>query len=271
MTQRRVNIGDVLASVIIPAYKEGDNVRPLVTKLFNVLDERKSGVVNRQNIEVIYVDDNSGDKTESEINALAADGYPVRLIIRKNERGLSSAVTRGFDEANGKLLLCMDADLQHPPEKVPEMFEALSKNGVQFVIGTRYAPGVSIDKDWPLHRRIISNGARFLALGLTPLSDPMTGFFGIQKDIYLRGRGKVNNVGFKIALELYVKCNVRTPAEVPFSFGVRLAGESKLSSKVIVKYLEQLVQLYNYRYPGLLLAILLLIVMVIILIIKLSL
>ena len=169
--------------------------------------------------------------------------------MRTKDRGLSSAVMRGFDEAQGEYLLCMDADLQHPPTKVADLLISLSQKDTEFVIGTRYGKGVAIDKDWPLHRRIISSGARLLALGLTPLSDPMTGFFGIRKDIYERGKKNASNVGFKIALELYVKCGVKKSAEVPFSFGVRLAGESKLTGKVILKYLEQLWQLYNYKYP----------------------
>jgi dolichol-phosphate mannosyltransferase len=249
-TQRATAAGPVVASVIVPAYREGANVRPLVTQLFAALEAAKSPVVNKNNVEMIYVDDNSPDNTRAEVEDLSKSGYPVRVIVRTSERGLSSAVMRGFDEAKGSLMLCMDADLQHPADKVPELLEALNKTGVEFVIGTRYAKGVSIDKDWPLYRRVISSGARVLALGLSPLSDPMTGFFGIRKDVYLRGKAKVNNVGFKICLELFVKSAVQKSAEVPFSFGVRVAGESKLTGKVIVKYLEQLWQLYNYKYPG---------------------
>lgn len=110
-----------MCSIVVPAYKEGANVRPLVTQVFQAVAEHDGkaarrdgggGVVTRHSVEMIYVDDNSGDATEAEVHALRQEGYPVRVIVRKNERGLSSAVTRGFDEARGHLLLCMDADLQ---------------------------------------------------------------------------------------------------------------------------------------------------------------
>eukprot|EP00744_Colponema_vietnamica_P032117 GILI01051760.1.p1 GENE.GILI01051760.1~~GILI01051760.1.p1 ORF type:complete len:117 (-),score=17.92 GILI01051760.1:180-491(-) len=93
----------------------------------------------------------------------------------------------------------------------------------------------------------------------------MTGFFGLRKDVFARGRN-VSPLGFKICLELYVKCGVRVHEEVPFSFGVRVEGESKLTGKVIVHYLQQLWELYNFRYPTLVRLFLLLIVVVVILV-----
>ncbi len=106
-----------------------------------------------------------------------------------------------------------------------------------------------MDKDWPLHRRVISGGARMLARPLTPLSDPMSGFFGLPRTVYIAHKSKVNPIGYKIALELYVKCGCRAAAEVPINFGVRAHGESKLSSKVIVNYLQHLAALYPHRIP----------------------
>jgi dolichol-phosphate mannosyltransferase len=204
--------------------------------------------------EMIIVDDNSKDGTEQVVDQLQKNYPNVRLIVRTTERGLSSAVLRGFNEARGKLLLCMDADLQHPPESVPEMLKKLETN--PFVIGTRYGGGeFSVDKDWPLHRQIISKGARMLATPLTGLSDPMTGFFGIQQEVYYGGKD-VSGIGFKICMELYVKCHIKKHAEVPIHFGVRAAGESKLSSKVIIHYLKHLWQLYLYKFPLVLLILL---------------
>lgn len=236
------------ASVIVPAYKEAGNVKELVERLFAALEKSK-GKLKKHNVELIFVDDNSRDGTEEEVNKLSSKGYNVRIIIRTKERGLSSAVLRGFDEAQGKFLLCMDADLQHPPENVPDLLEKLNKGDVEFVIGTRYGAGVAIDKSWPLHRRIISVTARFLSRPLTPLSDPMTGFFALPKDVYYRGKKAINPIGFKICLEAYVKCGVKNSADIPFSFGVRTFGESKLTGAVIIKYLQQLAELYNYRLP----------------------
>ncbi|KAK9484315.1 nucleotide-diphospho-sugar transferase [Lipomyces starkeyi] len=227
-------------SVIVPAYHEHANIRPLTTRLFAALDEPK-------NAELIFVDDNSRDGSVEEVEKLKAEGYNVDIIVRTKERGLSSAVIRGFTDAHGKYLVCMDADLQHPPERVPAFFHALKSNA--FVLGTRYSPEVSMDKDWPLIRRVISAGARMLARPLTTVSDPMSGFFGIQKDYVLKAKN-VNAQGFKIALDLLIKAEIPTTliAEVPFSFGVRTVGESKLTGKVMVYYLDQLKELYFYKF-----------------------
>lgn len=182
-------------SVVVPTYKEKLNLRPLITRTFAALE----GTPLRGQVELLVVDDNSGDGSQQEVEALAREGFPCRIIVRTKERGLSSAVIRGFDEAVGReALLCMDADLQHPPEKVPEILQAVLDGKHEFAIGTRYAGAeVSVDKDWPLHRRVISAGARLLARPLSPLSDPMTGFFAITRRAWLRGRPQVSPVGFK--------------------------------------------------------------------------
>lgn len=270
MKQRRgaaSSTSGIRASVIVPTYKEGANVEPLTKRLFAALPD--SGEINTSNVELIFVDDNSRDGSEERVRALAAEGYRVRIIVRTAERGLSSAVMKGFAEAEGDLLLCMDADLQHPPEVVPQLLRSLANPACDFVMGTRYprnGGAVGIDKDWPWYRRVISEAARSLSRPLTPLSDPMSGFFGITREKYavgLAGRGNaaINPIGFKIALECYVKCGIKAAAleEVPFMFGVRTAGESKLSGKVILKYVQQLAQLYWYRFPLLVLLLALLV------------
>jgi len=229
-------------SIVVPAYHERLNIKPLTTRLFAAL-----GNADSKKTELIYVDDNSNDGSVEEVEALQKQGYNIRIIVRTTERGLSSAVLRGFEESKGEYLMCMDADLQHPPETVPDFLQNLRKH--PFSIGTRYAEGVGIDKDWPLYRRVISSGARILARPLTTASDPMSGFFGVQKK-YLVTKN-VNTQGFKIALELLAKLPLpkdQEIGEVPYSFGVRTEGESKLSSKVMIQYLEQLKELYIYKF-----------------------
>lgn len=235
---------------MVPCYKEGGNVIPLVTRVFAAIDKSKN--YNRKNTELIFVDDNSNDGSVEKVKELASPaggGYPARIIVRTTERGLSSAVLEGFTQAKGKYLLCMDGDLQHPPESVPLLLDAMYEGNKEFVIGTRYGKGVEIDKNWPLHRRVISKTARLMARPLTPLSDPMTGFFGITKDAFGRAGNRVNRQGFKICMELYVQCRVKSHGEVPFSFGVRTEGQSKLSGKVIIYYIQQLQQLYTSTAP----------------------
>lgn len=232
-------------SVIVPAFRENLNIRPLVTRLSSAFSSHP----DLSNTEIIIVDDNSRDGSVETVSALQHEGYNVRIVVRTSERGLSSAVVRGFREARGERMICMDADLQHPPEAVPSLLLALDDRKT-FVLGTRYGAGVSMDKDWPLHRRIISSGARMLALPLTSASDPMSGFFGITKRSFANADQDINAQGFKIALDLLVKSGVESNAiaEVPFSFGLRQEGESKLDGKVMLKYVEQLVELYRFRF-----------------------
>jgi dolichol-phosphate mannosyltransferase len=142
--------------------------------------------------EILVIDDNSQDNTANEIESLREEGYNVHLHVRTTERGLSSAVLHGFTLAQGQKLVVMDADLQHPPESVPQFLEALDelpsetveeKKQPKFALGTRYAKGYEMDKDWPMYRRIISWGARLLSRPLTNAQDPMGGFFALRKDL----------------------------------------------------------------------------------------
>ncbi|KAL9648467.1 hypothetical protein ABK040_014087 [Willaertia magna] len=259
----------IIATVVIPAYKEAANLKELITRIYEAIDTYDFGSeckkVDRKSLEVIVVDDNSQDGSEEIVNEISKTNSNVRIIVRKNEKGLSSAVLRGFDEAKAtNVLLCMDADLQHPPESVPRMLQPLLKNNdnTEFVLGTRYGSGsMSVDSNWPLYRRVISKTARSMARPLTPLSDPMSGFFAITTEAYRRARSSVNPIGFKIALELYVKASIKKHSEVPFAFGVRLHGYSKLSGKVIVHYLKHLYDLYLFCYPYLPIVLLLFVIL----------
>jgi dolichol-phosphate mannosyltransferase len=240
-----------LIFVVVPTYKENANLRPLVTRIFAA-----AGKSERQ-LRVLVVDDNSRDGSRETVDSLKREGFACDIVVREHERGLSSAVLRGFDDgvaAGAQALVCMDADLQHPPEDVPHFLALLRRAAPpQFVLGTRYAAGTAIDRDWPLYRRVISAGARLLARPLSPLSDPMSGFFAIDAALYRRTLPAVNPVGFKIALELFVKsrCDAAHTAEVPINFGVRLAGESKLTGKVMLMYLAHLYDLYNFKFGAL--------------------
>jgi dolichol-phosphate mannosyltransferase len=99
-------------SVIVPAYKEKLNLRPLTTRLFAAFNDSKNSPIKAENVELIVVDDNSRDGSVEEVDVLKGEGYNVRIIVRTTERGLSSAVVRGFREAKGDAMICMDADLQ---------------------------------------------------------------------------------------------------------------------------------------------------------------
>lgn len=236
----------ILYSVIVPTYKECGNIDPLVRRVFAAM---KASGYDASEVEVILVDDNSRDGTVEVVKDLRTYNYNVDIMVRVIQRGLSSAVIAGLKKAHGAHMVVMDADLQHPPETVPQLFDALKDDSVEFVIGTRYGAGVRIDKNWPIHRRVISWGARILARPLTPLSDPMSGFFGLQKSTLEKASKTVSAVGYKIALELFVKAQVHRFNEVSFDFATRNCGESKLTGKVMIHYIKHLFFLYNYKFP----------------------
>lgn len=228
-------------SIIIPTYREGPNLAILVQQLVQVCAEADLDP------QIILVDDDSQDGTE-EVVAELQKKYPVELIVRKGRRGLSSAVLDGFERASHDILVVMDADLQHPPKTLPKLVEPLRNDAHDFVMATRYAPGGGISQRWPWHRRLVSRVARLLARPLTPLSDPLSGFFALPREVWNNAK-PLSPIGYKIGLELYVKGKCRRPAEEPFIFQVRHAGRSKLTLAQQGAYLRHLMKLYAFRFP----------------------
>lgn len=229
-------------SIVVPTYREADNLPTLIERVFAAMND-----VNLQ-AEMIIVDDNSQDDTEK-IVAELGERLPVRLVIRRNERGLSSAVLRGFDEARYDTLVVMDADLQHPPESIPALVDALHASDCDFVFGSRYVQGGRIVGDWTWFRRLNSWTATLFARPLAKLTDPMSGFFALHRRTWERS-ARLDPIGYKIGLELFIKGGCSNPKEVAITFGTRQAGESKLSLKEQVKYLQHLGRLYRFRYPA---------------------
>ena len=226
-------------SVVVPAYREAPNLRPLTERIFAAVTEADLTA------ELIIVDDDSRDGSIEIVDELAAR-FPVQIIVRSGERGLATAVLRGFEDARGEVLVVMDADLQHPPEKIPELVECITSSRGDFAIGSRYVGEGSIDQDWPLLRRLNSWVATVLARPLTSVRDPMSGFFALHRETWQRSAA-IDPVGYKIALELMVKARCRRCVEVPIVFGDRAAGESKLSLAEQMRYLRHLLRLYRFR------------------------
>jgi dolichol-phosphate mannosyltransferase len=226
-------------SVIVPTYREAENLAVLVPRLSGVLEN--AGIA----AEILIVDDDSPDNTREVCESLAAN-YPVRLIVRKGERGLSSAVIHGMRQSVGDVLLVMDADLSHPPEKVPELFAAVRADEADFALGSRYVPGGGTDDNWGLFRWLNSKVATLLAWPLTSTRDPMSGFLALRKQTFLAAEN-LNPVGYKIGLELMVKCGCRHIQEIPILFADRLHGESKLSLREQFLYVKHLKRLYQYK------------------------
>lgn len=237
-------------SVVVPAYDEAPNIAPLTRRLFAAT--RKAGL----NVELLIADDESPGSVETarQVAMLAAEGFNVRLQSRKRSegRGLSSAVLLGFAAASGRVVLCMDADLQHEPEAVPDVAASVLAGTADFAVGSRNMGGGGVGFEWSLLRRIISQGATLLAVPLSGSSDPMSGFFCLSRETLARGAGTgINARGFKIGLELMVRCDCRRVVDVPITFRERAAGESKLSMKQNVEYLLQLLDLYRFRFGAL--------------------
>jgi dolichol-phosphate mannosyltransferase len=227
-------------SIIVPTYREAENLRPLVDRIRQVLP-----ALNRP-WEVIIVDDDSRDGSDQVIADLASEGLPVRLMTRVGRRGLSSAVLEGFGLASGEVLVCMDADLSHPPEAIPALLACLEA-GADFAIGSRYVPGASTDESWGPFRWLNSKVATLLARPFTKVRDPMAGFFALPRAVFRRAE-QLSPVGYKIALELIVKCRCRDIREVPIHFANRQFGQSKLSLREQVNYLKHLKRLADHKY-----------------------
>lgn len=220
-------------SVVLPTYNERETI-------LSVLHELEQALVCSEcrGWEVIVVDDDSEDLTWELVRDHYSDESRVRVIRRTEEKGLSSAVLTGFAEATGQTLVCMDADGQHPAEKVPDLVAA-SDGGI--AVGSRHTDGGSID-GWPLSRRLISSVAATVSHVSIPssrrLSDPMSGFFAVDSDVVTDDVIEaVDPHGYKILLELIVATNPDI-SEVSITFDCRQAGESKLTVDEQVRYLE---------------------------------
>jgi dolichol-phosphate mannosyltransferase len=230
-------------SIVIPALNEAENL----PELARLIHEAMAG----RDYETIVVDDNSPDGTPA-VAARLAEQYPLRLIVRTHPKdGLSGAVLHGIAEARGEYLVVMDADLQHPPAKIPELLAPLERGEAEFVMGSRYMPGGSLGERWGVLRKINSRIATILArpfAGRT--TDPMSGFFALKRSTYARAQ-RLTPLGYKIALELMCKSRVAHVAEVPIHFAERTRGASKLTPKEQFRYLEHLSRLYDFTFPRL--------------------
>lgn len=231
-------------SLIIPTLNEAENIPPLM--------QRIAAALNGRSYEVILVDDNSRDNTRA-VSAGLEKLYPLKLIVREQPRdGLGGAVLHGMRLSRGRILVVMDADLQHPPEKLPELLEALeNRNGTDFVVGSRHVAGASTGEKWGVLRKINSDIATLLARPFAGRTkDPMSGFFALRRETFDSAQ-RLTPLGYKIGLELMCKCRVRHVTEVPIHFAERTRGESKLSLREQFRYLEHLSRLYDFCYPRL--------------------
>ncbi|HXQ50377.1 MAG TPA: glycosyltransferase family 2 protein [Stellaceae bacterium] len=218
-------------SVVVPSFNERDNVEPLIARLAACLE----GVA----WEVIYVDDDSPDGTAAAVKAIARRDPRVRCLHRIGRRGLSTAVIEGIQASSAPHIAVIDADLQHDETLLPRMLEALKSEGLDIVVGSRYAAGGDVG-DWDSNRVAMSGLATALArlVVSAQLTDPMSGFFAMTRPAFDGAVRRLSGQGFKILLDLFASSP--TPyrfKELPYSFRPRVHGESKLDTLVAWEYL----------------------------------
>jgi dolichol-phosphate mannosyltransferase len=232
-------------SLIIPTYDESENILSLLDKVSEVFLE------NNYDGEIIVVDDDSPDGTWKLVERFQEQGKgEIKLLRRLEKRGLSSAVLDGFSMAKGTILGAMDADLSHPPGKIPALLNLLMKGKADVVIGSRYTSGGSIE-NWPLKRRVMSKAVAGFLSPFVKVRDPLSGFFFISREVI--DGAPLNPIGFKILLEILAKGKYRKVIEVPITFRDRRFGSSKLTYLQIKDFLLQLILILfsrNFRMFG---------------------
>jgi dolichol-phosphate mannosyltransferase len=226
-------------SLVIPTYNESRNVAVIVERLTHLLEDLIPG-----DYELILVDDNSPDGTWAVAQGLT-ERYPqLRVMRREQERGLSSAVIRGWQAARGEILGVIDADLQHPPETLIQLLKKI-QSGADLAVASRHVEGGGVSQ-WSAVRRFLSRGAQVLGLVILPrvvgrVSDPMSGYFMVRRSAI--AGPLLNPMGYKILLEVIGRGRVADIAEVGYVFQEREAGESKVTWKQYVEYLGHLARL----------------------------
>lgn len=226
-------------SLVIPTYQESANIEKIVDKLSSLLDEALP-----QAYELVIVDDNSPDHTWKIAQELMPKYPQLRVMRRVDERGLSSAVIRGWQASRGEVLGVIDADLQHPPELWLKLWGEVKRGG-DMAIASRHVEDGGVS-DWSVVRRFLSRGAQILGLIILPgvvgrVSDPMSGYFMVRRNC-LVGQ-TLNPLGYKILIEVLAKGRVAWIGEVGYVFQERREGESKVSVKHYMDYLRHLIRL----------------------------
>jgi len=221
-------------ALAIPTLNEGGNIEPLIDRIRTALDPLPIAY------ELIVVDDGSTDGTREIVSACADSDPRIKLLVRKNQKGLAGAVIHGWRHTDADFLGVMDADLQHPPEVLPALLRAIQQ-GNDIAIGSRYTKATRVDGWGPL-RQWVSRLSTWATLPFQKngvrVKDPMSGFFIVRRECV--DGIEFQTQGFKILLEVLVRGKIHSAAEVPFLFGLRHTGKSKADVKVAFHYFSLL-------------------------------
>jgi len=230
-------------SVVVPTYNEKDNVLSIIESVERVLDGHSW--------EIIFVDDNSPDGTADFVKTLAREDERIRCIRRVNRRGLTSAAMEGLLASAARYVAVMDADLQHDESLLKTMLQKLDADEADIVIGSRYMAGGSAGGGLNRQRLLISRIATWMGKFLlkTEVSDPMSGYFMLKREVFEPVMPKLSGQGFKILLDLLSSTDfpVRV-AELPYVMRQRRSGESKLDMMIVSEYYLLLLDKLVGRY-----------------------
>ena len=224
-----MSVSPLRLSMVIPTFNESQNIRELLRRI--------EAALGMTAWEIIFVDDDSPDGTAAVVRAIARADPRVRCLQRVGRRGLSSACIEGMLAASASTIAVMDADLQHDEAILPNMLTEI-EGGADVVIGTRYSAGGSTG-DWNESRKIMSQLATTASRLILkqPVSDPMSGFFMLQRKVLESTVHHLSGLGFKILLDILATATQPLRVtEVPYRFRDRLAGESKLNEMVVWEY-----------------------------------
>jgi dolichol-phosphate mannosyltransferase len=222
-------------TVVIPTFNETENIEPLIAGLETVLENT--------DWEVIFVDDDSPDGTAERVHKLGLEDHRVRCLRRVGRRGLSSACIEGMLVSEAPYMAVMDADLQHDESVLPDMLAKLRDEPFDVVVASRYVGGGSSKDGLGPVRAAGSKLANFLSRAITrqKLTDPMSGFFMIKREVLEKSVKSLYGKGFKILLDIVSSYSgTLRVAEVPYDMRARAQGESKLDSSVVTDFLLML-------------------------------
>lgn len=235
MSKKAIESNQNLLNILIPTYNEAENIAELIGRLTESL--------SRVKYQVTIIDDNSPDETASIADGLAKTNANIKVFRRKRKMGLGSAILDGLKMSDGKIIAVMDADLQHPPELILKMLNEIEK-GHDLVIASRYIDEARIE-GLKYKRKLISKGATLMAHILLPkirlVKDPISGYFMFNQSV-IDGI-KLNTKSYKILTEILAKGRYVSILELPFTFSVRKAGESKLGTREALSYIMYLIKL----------------------------
>src|SRR6266566_2745614 len=234
-------------SVVVPTRNEHDNIGPLLESLQNALRGLR--------VEIIFVDDSDDDTPEvieNAARAMSSSEFQIHLEHRlagvAQAGGLATAVVHGMNRAQAEYVAVIDADLQHPPEQLRVLYDLAIAQGVDLVVASRYIKGGSYGGLAGVGRRFVSRGLKWAAKLLFPgqlhrISDPLSGFFLLRRsllaDISLRP------IGYKILLEILIRCQWRQVLEVPYHFQARAHGQSKANMRQGILALRHMLRLWR--------------------------